>query len=84
MAVCIASGMATVTLEKQVTQMSPWNGTSFPPIAFPPFSTPSNNYPAYTVYGNLSGAGIMVTVVDGGNQSAFLIGSGASTDCVIT
>ena len=75
--------MATVTLEKQVTRMSPWDGTSFPPVAFPPFSTPSNNYPGYSVYGNLSGSSVMVTVMDGGNQSSFLIGAGVPTDCVI-
>jgi hypothetical protein len=69
-----------VTLEGQVSQTTTWNGSSFPALAFSAFSTVNNNYPAYTVSGQMIAGAIQVVVANGGSQSTFGL-SVASNAC---
>ncbi|MFT4607820.1 MAG: hypothetical protein ACI9WC_001568 [Arenicella sp.] len=66
-----------MTLEGQVSQTTTWNGNSFPAIAFSAFSTVNNNYPAYTVSGQMIAGTLQVVVANGGNQSTFSLSAAA-------
>ena len=78
---CIADGTARVGLENTRFKLSQWNGVMFPFVSFDPFSTENNDYPAFSVKGELSGGNLAITVRSGSGETNFIITPGGAENC---